>query len=281
MGFPPGADLEAELAALCERAHRAHPGLALDDEAFATFLACLPASEDEESQEAAPLAALKIEDLYLACACLAGAPDAFAAFEARCAGAIGTALASTVTSPEARAEAAQRFRSAFLVGTPDEPAKLAGYTGRWPLDRWTAICAQRLAVSMIRHEDAGRRAHERASLEAALVPQQPEVAFVKEQYRGEFERAFAEALATLSERDRLLMRLHLVTGVSVADIGKMYGVSQPTASRWLAAARETVGDEVRRLLNERLHLAHSEMASLAGLVASQLDVSMSRLLKAP
>ena len=74
------------------------------------------------------------------------------------------------------------------------------------------------------------------------------------------------------------MRLHLVGGMSVEAIGKMYNVSQSTASRWLATARETVSSEVQRLLGERLRLAHSDVASLAGIVASQLDLSMSRIL---
>jgi RNA polymerase sigma-70 factor (ECF subfamily) len=59
----------------------------------------------------------------------------------------------------------------------------------------------------------------------------------------------------------------------------MYGVSQSTASRWLADARETIRDELNRLLKSRLDVSRGELASLAGLVASQLDLSMSRLLK--
>ena len=87
-----------------------------------------------------------------------------------------------------------------------------------------------------------------------------------------------DALGALGERDRLLLRLHLVSGVSVENIGNMYGVSQSTASRWLAKAREDVAGEAQRLLRERLGVAPSEVASLADLVASQLDLSMSRIL---
>jgi RNA polymerase sigma-70 factor (ECF subfamily) len=132
---------------------------------------------------------------------------------------------------------------------------------------------------MSRSEATGRRAHERASLEAALVPQEPEIDFIKDKYRAEFEQAFADALGSVSEKDRLLLRLHLVTGVSVEGIGKMYQVSQSTASRWLAAAREAVAAEAQRLLAERVHLDGSEVASVARLVASQLDLSMSRILE--
>jgi len=269
-------DLEAGLLAACARARRAHPALAVTDEGFARHLGRAVSTETDEPLT--DLDTLELEDLFLACACLAGSAGALDAFEARCGERIRAALAANVPSPEARGEVAQRLRDAVFVGTLETPPKLALYSGRGPLDRWTAIVAQRLALMMARSESTGRRAHERASLEAAILPQEPEVAFAKEQYRAQFEQAFTDALGILNEKDRLLLRLHLVSGVSVESIGKMYQVSQSTASRWLASAREAVATEVQRLLAERLHLARSEMASLARIVASQIDLSMSRLL---
>ena len=114
-----------------------------------------------------------------------------------------------------------------------------------------------------------------AALDGAV---QPEVAFAKQRYRAEFERAMADALSVLEERDRLLLRLQLVSQISVENIGKMYGVAQATASRWLATARDRVQTEVVRLLRERLGASPDEIASLAGVLASQIDLSISRLL---
>jgi RNA polymerase sigma-70 factor (ECF subfamily) len=269
-------DLDAALTTTFERARAAHANLSVSDESFARHLGRVVAAEVDDP--VTDLATLQLEDLFLAVACLERAPGAVDAFEARCADRVRAAIATTISSDEARAEIGQRLRDAVLVGTPEAPPKLASYTARGPLDRWCAIVAQRLALMMSRSESTGRRAHERASLEAALVPQEPEIAFIKEKYRAEFEQAFADALAKASEKDRLLLRLHLVTGVSVEGIGKMYQVSQSTASRWLAAAREAVAAEAQRLLAERANLDRSEMASVARLVASQLDLSMSRLL---
>jgi RNA polymerase sigma-70 factor (ECF subfamily) len=269
-------ELEAALTTAFERARQALPALAVPAESFARHLGRVVAAETDDP--VTDLATLHLEDLYLACACLERAPGAVDAFEARCADRVRAAIASTIKSDEARAEIGQRLRDAVLVGTVEAPPKLAAYTGRGPLDRWCAIVAQRLALMMSRSESTGRRAHERASLEAALVPQEPEIAFIKEKYRVQFEQAFADALAKAPEKDRLLLRLHLVTGVSVEGIGKMYQVSQSTASRWLAAAREGVAAEAQRLLAERVNLDRSEVASVARLVASQLDLSMSRLL---
>jgi RNA polymerase sigma-70 factor (ECF subfamily) len=270
-------DLEARLAAVCLRGRAAYPSLAVDDAVFARHLGrCAVGSADAPPPD---LEDLQIEDLFLACACLERVPGAAEAFDARCAERLRRALASSVKADDARAEVAQRVREAVLVGNVDAPAKIANYSGQGPLDRWVAIVAQRMAITLARSETASRRAHERATLEAAVSgQQQPEISYIKEQYKDQFERAFAEALTALSERDRLLMRLHLVSGMSVESIGKMYNVSQSTASRWLASARETVAAEVERLLRDRLQLARSEMASLAGLVASRLDLSISRIL---
>ena len=107
----------------------------------------------------------------------------------------------------------------------------------------------------------------------------PETALLKERYRTAFEDALREALARVPERERVLLRLHLVNGVTVDKIGKMFDVSQATASRWLAAARKTVLDDVKATLGERLGATPDELASLAGLVASRLDLSLSLLLK--
>ena len=167
----------------------------------------------------------------------------------------------------------------LLVGSVDAGPKIADYGAQGPLDSWTAVVAQRQLARLLRKDASEQRAREGAAMEAALdagVP--PEVAFAKQRYRGEFERAMADALAMLEERDRLLLRLQLVSQISVENIGKMYGVAQATASRWLAGARDRVQTEVTRLLRERLRASPDEIASLAGVVASQIDLSISRLL---
>jgi hypothetical protein len=68
--------------------------------------------------------------------------------------------------------------------------------------------------------------------------------------------------------------------VSVEKIGKMFAVSQPTASRWLAAAREALLADIKTTLGARLGASSEELASLAGMVASRLDLSLSMILKA-
>ena len=107
----------------------------------------------------------------------------------------------------------------------------------------------------------------------------PETAYAKERYRTAFEDALKQALARMPDRERVLLRLHLVSGVTVDKIGKMFDVSQATASLWLAAARASVLEDVQSTLSQRLGATPEELASLAGMVASRLDLSLSLLLK--
>lgn len=269
--------LSSRLEALCARGRAAHPALPVTDE---SFVARLARSAVRLTPEGPPLEELEIADLFLACACAEGAPGAMEAFEARCGDRLRTAVAgATKTSDEAR-EMEQRLRNFMLVGDAAEPPKIVSYGGQGPLDRWVIVVAQRQIATAIRSEQAERRAREGAAKEAAAleVALHPEVAFLKERYKGAFERAMAEAIAKLGERERIVLRLSLVGGATVVQIGQMYGVSHSTVSRWLADARETVSAEVNQFMREHAGLTPSELQSLAGLVASQLELSMSRLL---
>jgi len=273
----PDPALETRLSELVARGRSAHPELALDEVAFVQQLARCAAAPGAASP--LPLEQLHVEDLYLACACAAGVAGAAARFEERCGPRLKAVLGASVKSADLRAEIRQRVLDLLLVGTIDTPAKIAGYGGQGPIDSWTAVVAQRQLTTLLRKDETERRAREGAALETALGGGvAPEVAFAKQRYRAAFERAMADALAVLEERDRLVLRLHLVSQISVQDIGKMYGVAQSTASRWLASARDQVQTEVTRLLRQRLGASPDEIASLAGVMASQIDLSISRLL---
>jgi RNA polymerase sigma-70 factor (ECF subfamily) len=229
--------------------------------------------------DATALAALALEDLYLACAAAAGVEGAAAMFRTRHGATIRAAVGRVLQGADL-AEIEQQIFDVMLVGTVTTPPKLVSYAGRAPLDRWLAVAAQRAALIWLREGRAEGRARDGAAAEPdASAPVHPELAYLKERYRGDFARALAEALDRAPERERALLRLHIVNGVSVEKIGKMYGVTQPTASRWLAAAREQLLDDMKASLGPRLGVSSEELASLAGLVASRLDLSLSVLLR--
>jgi RNA polymerase sigma-70 factor (ECF subfamily) len=268
--------LELSLVQACGRGRAAFPSLPLEDQTFVRYLARLVAAS---APPAEPVFSLPMEDLYLACACLAGTEGAVAVFRARHGATIRGAIGRVVVPSEV-GEAEQQLLQSLLVGSEGTPPKLSSYAGRAPLDRWLGVAAQRAALMSLRGSKAEARARQAAAVEpGASGHAGPESIYMKERYRGDFEQALVEALGRLSERDRVLLRLQLVNGVTVEKIGTMYSVSQPTASRWLAAAREKLLDDVKRALGARLGTSSTELASLAGMVASRLDLSLSVLLK--
>jgi RNA polymerase sigma-70 factor, ECF subfamily len=69
-----------------------------------------------------------------------------------------------------------------------------------------------------------------------------------------------------------------VSGLSHDQIGNIYGVNQSTVSRWISRVREQVLDATEREICGRLRMRPSEFRSLAGILVSRLDVSISRVL---
>lgn len=266
------ADLPSRLAALYARGQGAHAGLEVSEAAFGRCLARAAAGPG------APLSLdkLAIEDLYLACACAEGATGAASAFEAGFAKVIRRAVSRVLRQTAERDEATQRTRELLLVGDGVAPPKISKYLGHAPLANWVSVAAIRLAVSLGRAESAEMRLREKALAEASGP--NPEVLLMKGEVRRELEGAVADALRGLEDRARMVLRLYLVSGMTLAAIGRTFGVTQQTVSRWLQAARDDVLADVGRVLKERLNVPPGELTSIVRFVASQLDISISHLL---
>ena len=117
----------------------------------------------------------------------------------------------------------------------------------------------------------GQLSCDRSQLSSAAAP---ELALLKAQYKVEFEAAIRTALAALGDRDRTILLMHLVDGVTLPRLALLQGVSRATVARWLASARDALHDGTREALRAHVKLSDSEYASLAGLVRSQLELSV-------
>jgi RNA polymerase sigma-70 factor (ECF subfamily) len=219
---------------------------------------------------------LAVEDLYLACACATGVSGSAAVFEAKYTRVMRRAISRVLPNPTTRDEVLQDARQALLVVSATAGPKIGTYLGQGPLESWVAVAAIRLAISHGRAESAERRLRERVGNEA--VASDPELLLLKGEIRRELQAAVKEALGRLQERERLVMRLWLVSGSTLANIGKTFGVTQQTVSRWLADARDGILRDVQRTLSSRLKIAKAELPDFARLIQSQLEISISRLL---
>jgi RNA polymerase sigma-70 factor (ECF subfamily) len=268
IGHP--AALEQSLAAACDAARTAYPQLALEP---ADFVAYLAERIPEDSDPAEVLERLHLVDLYLACACATGAAAAIAAFEAHVAASLGHALGRMHLSPTAAEELRQSLREQLFVGSGGGPPLIRSYSGRGQLRAWLRIIAARTAGRMIDRNN--RELLLTNSVLGGLAPTtpDPELDHLKATYRGEFAEAFQGALASLTARERNLLAQHYLDGLSIDEIGLIYGVHRATIARWLARARTDLLKRTRSALMRRLRIDRSGFESIMRLIESQLPVS--------
>ena len=274
-GRPLPEDLDEILGRLVKAGCLAWPDLPVSALLFVRHLAERFTAVDEIARA---LSDVHAADLYLACACTLRVKGAIDRFEAAHFGLIGAFLHQLDSSAAFADEVRQLLRQKLFVVEADGAApRIAGYSGRGQLSSWVGVAAQRTGLSLLRGER--KHAHVDDALADALpVGSDPELDYLRTRYRADFRKAFQEAIASLTQRERMILRLHLVSGLSHEKIGAFYQVNQSTASRWIAKAREAIAREAERLLRERLNLNTSEFCSLAQLVGSQLDLSLSRWL---
>jgi RNA polymerase sigma-70 factor (ECF subfamily) len=274
-GRPLPEDLDETLRRLVQAGCTAWPDLPLSAPLFLRHLAERLTAADEIEPV---LSGVHAADLYLACACTLGVKGAVERFEAAHFASIGAFLHHVDSSTAFADEVRQLLRQKLFVAEADgAPPRIAGYSGRGQLSSWVGVAAQRTGLSLLR--DERKHAHDDDALADALpVGSDPELDYLRTRYRADFREAFREAIALLTHRERMILRLHLVSGLSHEKIGAFYQVNQSTASRWIAKARESISREAQRSLRERLNLNTSELHSLAHLVGSHLDLSIARWL---
>lgn len=216
------------------------------------------------------------EDLAWAKSLAAGERLALDRYEREITPMIESQLRRRGFADDAIAEVQQALRARLFVGDGDGPS-VAGYEGRGPLKSWVLVSALREAV--------------RAQIRAVREPSTADDALLalcdrsevvrpgveKERYREAFRTAFRAALAALTPRDRVVLRMHVIDGLTVDQIGTLQGVHRATAARWIEQARESVARNVRRDLMKQLGVDPFEAEELLQWVQSRVDISLSAL----
>ena len=270
--------LEAALLDCSREGRAAWPDVALEPSALASYLGeRAPADVDP----VAWLGDVRAADLFLACACVKGVPQAYRAFHTAFLDPIDRHLRGLRPTPELVAETRQELLEKLFVGAPGRPPKIGQYGGQGALGGWVRVSAVRTALNLIEAEKAGLpRLDEASEVARSLVPEcDPELALIRASCEGDFTAAFREAMACLSRRDRSLLRFTFIERVTPARLGAMYGVHRTTVMRWIDAAQEEVLARTRARMNERLGLSPSECDRVFALVKSRIDLSLGSLLK--
>ena len=266
-------ELESRLRDIVGRGARAWPQLAFDPLHMITNLARVVGDDVD-----AGLKDLFVEDFALASACMEKAPGAVAEFERACGAAITAAVARIDRSPELHDEVRQVLWQRLFVGGTGQAPRIESFAGRGSLAGWAAVAAQRVALDL-RRERARTAASDPVADDLLPADEHPEADYLRMRYKREFEAAVRDALEALPDRDRLLLRLTTVSGLSHEQIAQIYKVNQSTVSRWITRARSEVLEVTERSVCDKLGVPRDEFLSLAGLLVSRIDVSISRVLE--
>ncbi len=205
------------------------------------------------------LAALHLEDLALATACMENCEPAWEHFVSEYRGYLRAAASAVLrcssTSPEACELADSLFAELYGLteGARRERSLFRYFHGRSSLKTWLrAVLAQR-HIDAIR---AGRRfeslddddAKPGAQKTPTVVSVQPADPH-RERYTALFVRALQAALTTLDARDEQRLRLYYAKEQTLAEIGKQVGEHESSVSRNLdrirLALRRTIEETLR------------------------------------
>lgn len=262
--------LEQQLRDYIIEAAASWPGLDSMSDAFVAYVAA------RSAQGIPPIA--HAAELFLAHGCAMRWPASQAAFHRGYREVVKRVLTRRGAEAHSADDVTQVVFTQLLVAPQGELPKIVQYRGQGPLKSWVAAAAS-TALAMLRRGQQRKR-EDKEDLERVQVDAlvDPELGYLKERYKGEVQRAIAQALARLDERERTLLRLSAGAQMNIDELGAMYRVSRATAARWLVAARGALLEHTRAVLRSELGLSDTELRSIVGLIHSQLDISIVRLL---
>jgi RNA polymerase sigma-70 factor (ECF subfamily) len=222
------------------------------------------------------------EDLFLACACADGDPEALRQLDACFLAQVPRFIARINPSPTVAEEVKQCLRADLLVAPAGQRPRIASYSGRGSLTAWLRVAAVRQVHRLRRRKLDGDVYADAAVLERlASASPDPELALIQSRYGELMKAAIKDAVAALSERERELVRLCLIDGLSIDAICGHYQVHRSTVARWIVNLKQELLARATDQIKRRLAIDTHEANSLCAAVRSQIEITLDGLTHAP
>jgi RNA polymerase sigma-70 factor, ECF subfamily len=264
------AELAAALAGVCAHVREQDPRV--EDREVAEALAAKCPSDDV----LAYIASCYAFDLLVSQRAARGDAAAIARIEQAHRAVIDATCRRFVSSDHGIDDLRQILREKLFAGSP---AAVAQYDGRGRLGSWLRVMATRLFIDLRKRKDRGREVAD-LNDRAQQLPDPADLGLdlIKAEYRAATRAAIEHAAQELSPGDRLLLRQHLVAGLTIDELGVALGIHRASAARRIAKARDQLVAATRAELTAKLALSPRELDELLGMVASRIDLSITRLL---
>ena len=253
-----------DLGELWERGRHAWPEVDLSEETFAELLRGLPPGDGEEAAA----------ELYLACAWVAGLASAGQVMARDYVPPLRRRLARMGLAAGEIDEVVQQTCERLISRDAEGRARLVKYARQGRLPSLLVVVGTRIAIDSFRKAD--REDADRDALAELAVAADPRAELMRLQKQTVFKVAVETALEALEPRERTVLRLHLIDGLTLDEIGDYYKVHRVTVSRWLAAARVTIIERARAAARAQFGLSDTEFDAVY--TGSQLGLSLERLL---
>jgi RNA polymerase sigma-70 factor (ECF subfamily) len=247
-----------------------YPEITLDPARLAAHLERLGIAVSDEHAHAT--------DLYLACACAAGDPQAIAALDRDLISIIRAAAQCIDRAPHFVDEVSQVVRERLLIANEGNEPRIADYAGKGPLRAWVRIAALRMAMNMLRDRKRDLLVDDEAFFDVLGAGTDVHTKQARLLYGQACSDALRAAFAKLTARERNLLRMHHLDGLTVDELAPMFRVHRATVARWIATAREHLLTETRTGLRERLAIGDDTADSILRELAGKIEISVSRLL---
>jgi RNA polymerase sigma-70 factor (ECF subfamily) len=246
-------------------ARQAHVAIAIDADLFAPHLAAVAAAGER------PLTTLCVDDLYVAFACCRGDPAAIGELE-RLLAPVRALMVRRGNDAALVDDALQAVRYRLLVATPQREAKLATYRGTGSLGGWLRIVALRQLYATRAAPDGVQL--DSGPLARLAITVDATLAVVVRTHGPAVRRMFRDALASLDDRQRDLLRLEILDGLRHQQIAELHGVHRTTVVRWIDEARQLLALDVRRRIKRELGLGDDSAESLLRAMAGHIELSL-------
>ena len=217
-------------------------------------------------------------DLFLATACSRGDRIAWEYFADECLPLLRRMAEHCCRRFQEGEDLAQEIVTDLLA----DKSKLAGYNGRCSLSGWLRVMLSHAAIDRFRRRRRevpfeSSEGREQESCPAPPTQNVPE-ASPDAAWGPVLAEVLREQIRKLPPRDRLIMSLYYLHGVSLKLIGLQFAVHEATASRWLDSLRRSIRRKVEAELRARHRLRAGEVSGLWKWVADHELIGLAEVL---